>query len=59
LSFAEANEILCQMAQMKQLVCLEMVEINPCLDNEKNKMAEQTFTLLDSVVKSLKESWNN
>jgi arginase len=59
LSFAEANEILCQMSQMKQLACLEMVEINPCLDNEKNKMAEQTFTLLDSVVKSLKESWNN
>lgn len=59
LSFAEANEILEQMCALPHLACLEMVEINPCLDNEKNKMAEQTFRLLNAVVKSLKESWNN
>jgi len=54
LSFEEAKSILQHMATLPNLACMEMVEINPCLDNEKNKMAEKSFELIKALVKSLK-----
>jgi arginase len=54
ISFDEAKTILTSMSKLSNLACVELVEVNPCLDNEKNKMAERSFELINSLVKSLK-----
>jgi arginase len=54
ISFEEAKSILTSMANLNNLACMEIVEVNPCLDNEKNRMAEQSFDLINALVKSLK-----
>lgn len=54
LSPDEAHQLLNVMAQNPKTVCMEVVEVNPCLDNKKNTMAEVTFELIESVVKNLK-----
>jgi arginase len=54
ISFVEAKSILTSMSKLNNLACMELVEVNPCLDNEKNKMAERSFELINSLVKSLK-----
>lgn len=54
ISFEEAKSILTSMANLNNLACMEIVEVNPCLDNEKNRMAEQAFDLINALVKSLK-----
>ncbi len=33
----------------KRVCCFEVVEINPCLDNKQNKMAETAFRILESA----------
>lgn len=50
----EAEEILTLLAQNTKTACIEFVEVNPCLDNKVNTMAEIAFQLLDSVVSALK-----
>jgi len=54
ISFEEAKTILTGMSKLTNLACMEIVEVNPCLDNEKNKMAERSFELIHALVKSLK-----
>ena len=54
ITFDEAKTILTSMSKLSNLACMELVEVNPCLDNEKNKMAERSFELINSLVKSLK-----
>jgi arginase len=54
ISFDEAKTILTSMSKLNNLACMEIVEVNPCLDNEKNKMAERSFELIHALVKSLK-----
>lgn len=54
ISFEEAKTILTSMSKLNNLACMEIVEVNPCLDNEKNKMAERSFELIHALVKSLK-----
>ena len=54
ISFDEAKSILTSMSKLNNLACMELVEVNPCLDNDKNKMAERSFELINSLVKSLK-----
>ena len=49
----EAEEILTLLAQNPKTVCIEFVEVNPCLDNKINTMAETAFSLLDSVAVAL------
>lgn len=49
----EAEEILTLLAQNPKTVCIEFVEVNPCLDNKINTMAETAFSLLDSVTTAL------
>lgn len=53
LSPEEANEILTLFAKNKKTVCIEFVEVNPCLDEKVNKMAEVTMTLVESVINTL------
>lgn len=55
ISVDEANELLTGLAVWKKVVCMEFVEVNPCLDEKMNKMAEVTFELINSVVNKKKE----
>lgn len=50
----EAKEMLTLLAQHPKTACVEFVEVNPCLDNKINTMAEITFSLLESVTEILK-----
>jgi arginase len=34
-------------------VALELVEVNPCLDEKKNKMAETALDILESIIETL------
>ena len=54
LSPEEAKEILNTMAQNPKTVCMEIVEVNPCLDDKKNTMAEVALSLIESAGKILK-----
>ena len=51
----EAEFILSELAKNEKTVCFEFVEVNPCLDNKKNKMAEVTFDLLKEMTLKLSE----
>lgn len=43
----EAEEFLNHFASWNKTVCMEIVEINPCLDNKINLMAETAYDLLE------------
>lgn len=49
----EATEILTLLAKNEKTVCIEFVEVNPCLDEKVNKMAEVTMSLVESVLTTL------
>lgn len=55
LSPQEAKEILTSMAQNPKTVCIEIVEVNPCLDDKINTMAEVALDLIESITKTLKQ----
>jgi arginase len=50
LSPEEAKAMLIQLANNPKTVCLEVVEVNPCLDNKINTMAEVTLDILEAVI---------
>jgi arginase len=50
LSEQEANILINSLLESKKVACLEVVEINPCLDNKQNTMAETAFRILESAV---------
>jgi arginase len=52
---AEAEMFLTGFAKEEKTICIEFVEVNPCLDEKKNKMAEITFELLKETVEVLEE----
>lgn len=49
----EAKEILTSFAKNQKTVCIEFVEVNPCLDEKINTMAEVTLNLVDAVLNTL------
>lgn len=49
----EAEYFLKELAKLEKTVCIEFVEVNPCLDEKTNKMAEVTFDLLEKTVQQL------
>lgn len=49
----EASDLLTLLAKNEKTVCIEFVEVNPCLDNKLNSMAEITFDLLNTVVSAM------
>ena len=51
----EANSIIQNLIQSDKLVCFEMVEINPTLDNKKNLMAETAFDILVNTTNTLEK----
>jgi arginase len=50
----QADEILIHFAANTKSVCIEFVEVNPCLDEKINTMAEVTAELVEKVVNTLK-----
>lgn len=44
----EAKNFMDGFAAWNKVVCMEMVEINPCLDDKINKMAEEAYKILES-----------
>ena len=46
---ATVTEILLKLASSPKLVCFETVEVNPTLDEKKNKMAETTLEIIEKV----------
>lgn len=53
ISFTEAQVLLNHFAVDPKLCALEIVEVNPCLDDEKNKMAERTLDLIENIITQL------
>lgn len=51
----EAKYFLQAFAQQENTVCMEFVEVNPCLDDKTNTMAEVAFELLEATVNELEK----
>lgn len=49
----EAKDFLTLLAGNSKTVCMEFVEVNPCLDEKTNKMAEIAAELIEAVVVEL------
>ncbi len=49
----EAAGLLEGFVSSPKTACVEFVEVNPCLDEKKNKMAEVAFSLLERTVSAL------
>lgn len=49
----EAKELLVLLVRNPKTVCIEIVEVNPCLDNKGNVMAETAFNLLQAMTEAL------
>ena len=49
-----AKELMIGFAENPKTVCIEIVEVNPCLDEKENTMAEVTLDILEAVVKTVK-----
>lgn len=50
---SEVTELLEGILSSKKVVCFEVVEVNPLLDHQGNKMAEVAFEILEKVTKSI------
>jgi arginase len=51
----EVADILTYFAQHPKVKCIEFVEVNPCLDEKTNRMAEVAYELIQQVVKTIEE----
>lgn len=49
----EAKFFMDEFASWEKVVCMEVVEINPCLDNKINKMAEEAYKILESCTEKV------
>jgi len=50
LSPTEAKELLEGCLKFTKTVAFELVEVNPCLDEKQNKMAEIAFEILENLI---------
>jgi arginase len=53
ITFEEARQLLVYFSQDPKLCALEIVEVNPCLDDERNKMAESALDLIENIIQHL------
>ena len=51
----KVTELLQTLCKSPKLVCFETVEVNPALDEKKNKMAEVTINILEKVAEVISE----
>ena len=49
----EANYFVNEFASWKKTCCIEMVEINPCLDDKVNKMAEVAYDIIRNCAQTI------
>lgn len=54
---AEAQQIISHLIDSKKVACFEMVEVNPTLDEQQNKMAETAFKILDQTAKKIEQNF--
>jgi arginase len=55
LNIEEASAILRYFAAHPKVKCIEFVEVNPCLDNRINRMAEVAFDLIKTVIEQFEK----
>lgn len=55
----EALDIMKGICDSGKLACLELVEVNPTLDEKENKMAETALDVLDNLVQYIENKLNN
>jgi arginase len=51
----EAEKIILKIIESGKVACLEVVEVNPTLDNKQNLMAETTFKILENSTSHLEK----
>lgn len=51
----EAKYFLQEFAKQEKTICIEFVEVNPCLDEKLNTMAEVAFQMLEATVAELEK----
>jgi len=51
---AQVSEIFNTLIESQKVVCIEFVEVNPCLDEKMNTMAETAFALLKPIAEKIK-----
>jgi arginase len=44
------------LAKDTRTTCIELVEVNPCLDDKVNKMAEVAFELIQSIAQTIEKN---
>jgi arginase len=49
----EALEIMKGLVSSNKVCCIEFVEINPCLDEKQNEMAEVAYEIVEKLVKAI------
>lgn len=49
----QAENIMKGLVRSNKVVCIEIVEVNPCLDNKTNKMAETAEEILEHLIEIL------
>lgn len=55
LTVADTKTLLNELVKNPKLACFELVEVNPCLDEKINKMAEIAFEVLEQVVENIEK----
>jgi arginase len=56
LTIQEAHSLLVGLAKDTRTTCIELVEVNPCLDDKVNKMAEVAFELIQSIAQTIEKN---
>lgn len=51
----EIKQIINGIINSGKVACIEVVEVNPCLDNKGNKMAETAFEVLENFTQTIKK----
>jgi arginase len=49
----EIKQIISKVIESGKVICVEVVEVNPCLDNKGNVMAETAFDVLQDFTKTI------
>jgi arginase len=47
---SEAEGVITGLIESHKVCCIEFVEINPCLDEKQNKMAEVAFEMIEKII---------
>ncbi|MCE3297009.1 MAG: Arginase [Crocinitomicaceae bacterium] len=50
---SQAEHLMLKILESGKVVCLEFVEVNPCLDEKTNKMAETALKILESLLEKI------